>query len=414
MVRLRGNERIRPVEQKRYELRVVALMFFVWGLVFLDRMSVLFLAPFLVPELRLTNGQVGLLASVLAITWAFSGLLFGALSDRLGRRRVFLPLIFVFAASSWITGIARNIGQLLMVRGLMGVIEGAVFTNLTVVVDESSVPERRGGNVGTVVSAAALVSGGLGPIVITQIATRFGWRSAFWITAIPALILGLLLWRILLEPAVSIQHPSLRQYFTILRHRNIVLTCIGACGFMTWLWVMGAFAPLYITHVANATPTMAGLIVGAGGVGGFIWGVLLPAWSDRIGRKPALIAIALLSTFVPLTYQVPYFQQHPWLMALAGFVANGGQAIAALILVLIPAESVPPMLAGTAIGLSSFMGEIVGGTLAPAISGAAADRFGLAAPLWIAACGGLLVIVVGMVIKERHWANTELAPVEVR
>lgn len=406
-----GKTSVVAPEQRRYEVRLVTVMFFVWGVIFLDRMSVLFLAPYLVPELHLTNSQVGLLASVLSITWAFSGLLFGALSDRFGRRRVFLPLVFAFAAISWIAGIARSFGQLLAIRGLMGVDEGAAFTNLTVIVDEASVPERRGGNVGLVVSAAALISGGLGPILMTQVAARFGWRSAFLVSGVPMLLLGLILSRMLREPQVSLTHPSLRQYFTILRYRNIVPACIGACGFMTWLWVMGAFAPLYITHIARATPTMAGVIIGAGGLGGFIWGALLPRWSDRIGRKPTLLAIALLSTIVPLTFQIPFLQQHAWLMALAGFVANGGQAIAALIVVLIPAESVPPMLAGTAIGLATFTGEIVGGTLAPAISGAAADRFGLAAPLWIAAGGGLLVLVAGLFIRESSRRNTSPVPV---
>ena len=168
-----GNSPVVRPEQRRYEVRLVAVMFFVWGVVFLDRMSVLFLAPYLVPELRLTNSQVGLLASVLSITWAFSGLLFGALSDRIGRRRVLLPLIFAFAAISWIVGFARSFVQLLALRGLMGVNEGAVFTNLTAAVGESSVPKRRGQNVGIVVSAAALVSGGLGPILMTQMASRY-------------------------------------------------------------------------------------------------------------------------------------------------------------------------------------------------------------------------------------------------
>lgn len=77
-------------------------------------------------------------------------------------------------------------------------------------------------------------------------------------------------------------------------------------------------------------------------------------------------------------FQVPFLIVHPWLMALAGFLANGGQAIAALALVL-ASESAPTRLHATAIGLSTLVGEVVGAAFAPVFAGAIADRCGLAA-----------------------------------
>jgi MFS family permease len=122
--------------------------------------------------------------------------------------------------------------------------------------------------------------------------------------------------------------------------------------------------------------------------------------SDRLGRKPILLFTALISAVVPLTYQMPFLVSHPWLMAFAGFIANGGQGMAALVLVLIPTESVSPRLAGTAIGLSTLVGEIFGGALAPSVSGSLADRFGLATPLWIAAGGAIAVVLAGLFMRE--------------
>ena len=94
------------------------------------------------------------------------------------------------------------------------------------------------------------------------------------------------------------------------------------------------------------------------GQGAFLWGWIFPWISDRWGRKPVLLFMALISALVPLTYQAPFLIQHPWLMAFAGFVANGGQGIAALVLVLIPTESVSPQFGGTAIGLATMAGEM--------------------------------------------------------
>ncbi|HSM85195.1 MAG TPA: MFS transporter [Candidatus Limnocylindrales bacterium] len=389
----------------RYEFALVVLFFFTWGTVFLDRMSVLYLAPFIAPDLHLSHEQVGLLASSLAVSWALSSLLFGAISDRIGRRPVLVPAVFAFSALSWLSGVARSFSQLFTVRTLMGVAEGPTWATITATIEESSAPQRRGRNVGVVVSAAALVGLTLAPILTTQIAARWGWRSACFAAGIPGLLLGLILWKFVRETGkteggTGHARPTLAGYLSLLRHRNMLLCCLGSAGFMTWLWVMHAFAPLYITEVTKNSATFAGLILAASGLGAFVWGLVLPWASDYTGRKPALLVVGLISAVVPLTYQMPFLISHPWLMAIAGFVANGGQCIAALTLVVIPTESVPPQFAATAIGLATLVGEIVGGTIAPAISGAAADRYGLGASLWIAAGGAIMVAAASLFMRE--------------
>ena len=389
---------------KRYETGLVVLLFLTWGTVFLDRMSLAYLAPFIVPEFHLSHAQVGLLTSALALAWAVSTLVFGAISDRVGRRPILIPAVFAFSLLSWFSGIARGFGQLLFVRTLMGAAEGPTWSTITATIEESSSPEHRGRNVGIVVSAAALVGLALAPVLTTQVGAHFGWRGAFFVAGIPGIILGIILWKYMREPRVEEPHGSHKatfsDYVSLLRHRNIWLCCLASAGFMTWLWVMHVSAPQYITEVSKNSPTFAGWILGASGAGAFLWGLIFPWVSDRWGRKPALLLLALTSAAVPLTYQMPFLIQHPWLMALAGFVANGGQGIAALVLVLIPTESVSPRLAGTAIGLSTLVGEVFGGTLAPAISGAVADRHGLGASLWIAAGGAIAVFIAGLFLRE--------------
>jgi predicted MFS family arabinose efflux permease len=394
----------------RYEFGLVVLFFLTWGTVFLDRMSVLYLAPLIAPQLHLTHAQVGLLASSLAVAWAISSLLFGAISDRIGRRPVLVPAVFIFSILSWVSGIARSFAQLFVVRSLMGLAEGPTWSTITATIEESSAPHRRGRNVGVVVSAAALVGLTLAPILTTQIGNRWGWRTAFFVAGIPGILLGLVLWKYLREPkaprAIGQSAPSLADYLSLLRYRNMWLCCLGSAGFMTWLWVMHTFAPLYITEVNRNSVTDTGFIMASSGAGAFVWGLVLPWVSDYTGRKPTLLAVALISALVPLTYQSSFLIAHPWLMATAGFLANGGQCIAALTLVIIPSESVPAQFHATAIGLATLVGEIVGGTLAPAFSGAVADKLGLAASLWIAAGGAILVFIAGLFMQETAPSRT--------
>ncbi|HKV25844.1 MAG TPA: MFS transporter [Candidatus Acidoferrum sp.] len=391
---------------KRYQTGLVALFFFTWGSVFLARMSVLYLAPYIAPELHLSHSQIGLLASALALAWAASGLLFGAVSDRIGRRPVLLPTVFLFSIFSWLCGLARSFAELLMFRVLLGLAEGPTWPTMTSTIEATSDAKSRGRNIGIVVSAGALVGLALAPVLTTQIAARYGWRVAFYATGLPGIILGILIWKFVKEPSNAegseAHHakPSLKEYVALLRYRNMLLCCVGAAGFMTWLFVMSVFAPLYITEVSGRSATLAGLVLGASGLGGFLWGWIFPWISDRVGRKPILIFVALLSATVPLTFRVPFLVAHPWLLAAAGFLANGGQGIAALVLVLVPTESVPTRVAATAIGLATLVGEIFGGALAPAVAGAAANKYGLGAPLWIASAGAILVLAASCFIKE--------------
>jgi predicted MFS family arabinose efflux permease len=395
---------------RRYENTLVAVLFFTWGTVFLDRMSQLYLAPYFAPEFHLSREQIGTLASVLAVTWAASTFFFGALSDRVGRRRVLIPAVFAFSALSWISGLAHSYHQLLFIRALMGVAEGPTWSIMTALIEESSQANRRGRNIGLVVSAAALVGLAAAPVLTTQVASRWGWRWAFFISGIPGLLAGFLIWKLVKEPAASGEatrrKPSLREYLSILRYRNIWLCCLGATGFMSWLFALNVFAPLYITAVAHEPATTAGFLLGASGLGSFFLGFLLPSLSDRLGRKPVLLLMAALSAVVPLAFLVPALYVYPLLLAAIVFAANTGQGIASLIMVLVPTESVAPQFRATSIGLTTLAGEIMGATGAPLLAGALAEKHGLGLTMWLAAGGSAVLFLAALFLREPTSAQT--------
>jgi predicted MFS family arabinose efflux permease len=395
---------------KRYENTLLAILFFTWGTVFLDRMSQLYLSPYFAPEFHLSREQIGTLASVLAITWAASTFFFGAVSDRVGRRPVLIPAVFAFSALSWVSGLAHSFHQLLLIRALMGVAEGPTWSIMTALIEESSSARRRGRNIGLVVSAAALVGLAAAPVLTTQVASRWGWRSAFFVAGIPGLLAGILIWRFVKEPSSNADtnpsKPSVRDYFSLLRYRNIWLCCLGATGFMSWLFALNVFAPLYITEVAHQPPTTAGFLLGASGLGSFFLGFLLPSLSDRVGRKPVLLIMAALSAIVPLAFLVPGLYVYPLLLAAIVFAANTGQGIASLIMVLVPTESVPSRFRATSIGLTTLVGEIMGATGAPLLAGALAEKHGLAVTMWLAAAGSALLFLAAAFLREPAMNST--------
>lgn len=393
--------------KKSYESALVAVMFLTWGTVFLDRMAVLYLAPFIAPELHLSHEQVGMLASATAIAWALSTLFFGAVSDRLGRRVVLIPMVFVFSLLSFVSGLARNFGQMLFARGAMGVAEGPCWSIMNAIVEESSPPSRRGRNIGIVVSAAAAIGLAIAPVLTTQVAAVHGWRTAFFIAGIPGLVAGALIWTVVREPSEldgsnADRHPkaNLADFLSLVRYRNIWCCSLGAAGFISWLLLQNVFGPLYITQVAHQPATTGGFLMGSAGAGSLVIGFIAPSLSDRIGRRRVLMVMAGLSTLLPLALLTKPLYDHLWLLAGVLFFTHGGQAMAALMVALVPAESVPRMLAASAIGFVTLVGEIVGGTLAPIVGGALAQTYGLQVPLLMASGGAALCALAAVLLRE--------------
>ncbi len=383
---------------------MVAILFATWGIVFLDRMALLYLAPYIAPDLKLTESQVGMLAGVVAITWAVSALLFGAVSDRVGRKAVLVPMILLFSVLSAASGFARNFHQLLLIRALLGVAEGPCWSVMMALLEENSDAAHRGRNIGIVVSAGAIIGLAVAPVLTTQVAAHFGWRAAFFVAGAPGLVLALLVALFVDEAAPvpggrSARAPARPEVAALLGNRNLWASAIGAAGFMSWLFLVSAFAPLYITAVEHQSATTAGFLMGAAGLGSFFIGLGGPALSDRYGRRRLLAILALLSVLLPLALLTHGLYGALWMLAGILFVTQGGQAISAICIVLVPTESVPKRFAATSIGFTTMFGEVIGGFFAPLAAGALAQRHGLGVPLWMAAAGALIVFAAALAMR---------------
>ena len=123
------------VYTRRYENFLVVILFLTWGTVFLDRMAQLYLSPYLITDLQLSNEQIGILASATALAWAVSTVLFGAISDRVGRRAVLIPAVFIFSLLSWLSGVVRSFEEMLLVRALLGFAEGPCFSVIMAIME---------------------------------------------------------------------------------------------------------------------------------------------------------------------------------------------------------------------------------------------------------------------------------------
>ncbi|MBV9561373.1 MAG: MFS transporter, partial [Bradyrhizobium sp.] len=164
----------------KYENLVVILMGAAFGFVFFDRLALSFLAPFIVPELQLSNSQLGALAAGLALTWAIAGYGVGTLSDYLQNRKTLLVCaIVVFSACSIGSGLANSFLTLLAARLVMGLAEGPVLPIAQSIMSAESSEHRRGFNMGVLQNFfSALLSNLAAPLVLVAIGQAYGWRAA--------------------------------------------------------------------------------------------------------------------------------------------------------------------------------------------------------------------------------------------
>src|SRR3972149_2462823 len=148
----------------RYEYTAVLIHFFIWGFVALDRIAISFLFPLMLPELKMGFTEAGLVMSIVGLTWAAGGLIFGIFSDKYGRKTFIIPATIAFSILSWMSGLSRNFGQLLAIRAVLGLPEGAYYAAGTATIAEVSTPKRRGLMIGIHHSAWAIIGALLGPI----------------------------------------------------------------------------------------------------------------------------------------------------------------------------------------------------------------------------------------------------------
>jgi MFS family permease len=393
-----------------YENWLVFILGLTFGFVFFDRNAISFLMPFIVPDLGLSNTQVGLLNSGLSLTWAVSGYLIGRASDATGKRRAYLVAsVIVFSLCSVGSGLAGSFMALLLARMVMGIAEGPTLPiSQSFMVLESS-PHRRGLNMGLMQNVfAALLGSTVAPIVMVAVAQDYGWRSAFFFAGAPGLLIAFLLWKFVREPgrvppaiasaqAAVPEGPKLSS-LALLKFRNMWLCSIICIAMVAWMVLGWTFLPLFYVNVRGIAPTDMGYLISVFGVCAAVSGFVVPAISDRVGRRPALVFFCLLSMLTPLA--AIYFEGSLYALAALVFVGWSGAGCFPLFMATVPAETVPRRYLATAFGLVMGMGELIGGVLSPTIAGRAADVYGQTAPIYIMVGCALVAGLFALFLKE--------------
>lgn len=318
-------------------------------LVFVQTFMVAPLIPRLSEVFSSPVAWVGLAVPAYVIPQGLTTLWSGPLSDRFGRRVVFLACLLMFSILTALTASAAHVGEFIGWRIAAGVsAAGVVPIGLTLIGDV--VPfARRGRAVGWLFGS---IAGGTatGAAAGALLEPLVGWRSLFLgVAALCALVfLAALVCRALPRlprPAGAARGSVLSGYWQLLSHARarrtygyVLLNAILISGVFTWVGV-------YLNRRFGLDEVGIGLVLLGYGVPGLLFGPLIGRLADRYGRSRiiplgvavtgtcalllalpvslngARVAIVLLSLGFDLT--------HPQLAAIATDLKGGrGQAVA--------------------------------------------------------------------------------------
>ncbi len=366
---------------------LVAILSLNFGIVFFDRNALNFLMPFVQPDLRLSNTQVGMLASALSLTWAVAALGVGRLSDRIGsRKRLLILATLAFSLCSFLGAAASTFAVLIGTRLLMGAAEGGIMPISHAMIATEVAPNHRGLAQGVAQNLGSSLFGSfVAPVVLVAFAAVYGWRSAFLLAGAPGILCAFLIWRYIEEPRVEISQSrdagQSRRVIDVLLERNILICVVIGVLLVSYLVICWAFMPIFLTQVRGHTPDTMGWLMGILGISAAVSSFIVTSISDRIGRRPVMVFMPFVGIILPLA--AIYYEGPSWAMAILFFVGWSMNGIFPMFMATVPTESIDGRSAATALGLTMGVAEVLGGVFAPSIAGLAADLTSLAAPLWI-------------------------------
>ncbi|SPF31322.1 Major facilitator superfamily MFS_1 [Candidatus Sulfotelmatobacter kueseliae] len=335
--------------------------------------------------------------------------LFGLMADRFGRRPALMVDIIAYSVFELASAFAPSLKTLLIMRALFGIAMGGEWGVGAALAFETLPVEGRGFFSGLLQEGYA-VGYLIAALVYGTVFRYVGWRGMFVIGALPAFLVIYIRTKVHESPAWTQGKVSMHGERHISKD---ILAYVGTFIFLVLLmFSFNSFShgtqdlyPTFLQKDHKFTPQTVGLIAVVANIGALLGGIVFGTWSEKIGRRRAIVLAALLA--IPVIPLWAYSHTVP-MLALGGFLmqfmVQGAWGV-------IPAhlnELSPPAVRGTFPGFAYQLGNFLSSWNIRVQARLVEQRYaGLYAPVlvWTVAIIATLVAVVTWSGRERRGAD---------
>jgi MFS family permease len=285
----------------------------------------------------------------------FGAIVFGRLGDMIGRKYTFLVTILIMGASTFIVGLLPTYASigiaapviLIALRMLQGLALGGEYGGAATYVAEHAPQGKRGAYTSWIQTTATL---GLFLSLLVILGVRnalgekdfgdWGWRIPFLLSIV---LLGISVWiRLSLNESPAFQKmksegktskaPLTESFGQWKNLKIVILALLGLTAGQAVVWYTGQFYALFfLTSIAKVDITTANLLIAASLLIGTPFFILFGSLSDKIGRKPIIMAGCLIAALT-------YFTVFPMMLKFANPSLSEAQAKTKVIVTADPKE----------------------------------------------------------------------------
>ncbi|MEC2798020.1 MFS transporter [Bacillus thuringiensis] len=356
----------------------------------------------------LTSQEMGWIGSINSIGMAVGALIFGILSDRIGRKSVFIITLLLFSIGSGLTALTTTLAMFLVLRFLIGMGLGGELPVASTLVSESVEAHERGK---IVVLLESFWAGGwlIAALISYFVIPKYGWEIAMVFSAVPALYALYLRWNLPDSPRFQKveKRPSVIENIKSVwsgeyRKATIMLWILWFCvvfsyyGMFLWLpsvMVLKGFS-LIKSFQYVLIMTLAQLP-----------GYFTAAWFiERLGRKFVLVTYLIGTACSAYLFGVA---DSLTVLIVAGMLLSFFNLGAWGALYAYTPEQYPTVIRGTGAGMAAAFGRI-GGILGPLLVGYLVASEASLSLIFTIFCGSILIGVFAVVILGQETKQREL------
>ena len=247
--------------------------------------------------------------------------LFGLMADRFGRRPTLMVDIVAYSVFELASAFAPSLKVFLIMRALFGIAMGGEWGVGAALVFETLPAQGRGFFSG-LLQQGYVVGNLMAAFVYGTLFHVVGWRGMFVIGALPAFLVIYIRTKVDESPA-WLQGRVSRQAESHLG--KDILAHVGTFLFLVVLmFAFNSFShgtqdlyPTFLQKNHQFSPQTVGLIAIIHNIGAMLGGILFGTWSERIGRRRAIVMAAILA--IPVIPLWAYSHTVP-MLALGGFL----------------------------------------------------------------------------------------------